>query len=502
MRYSRLTNTLLLGLAVTAHALVAQTTPEAISLHEVIRQALGKNYSIKAQGFGTDATRADLGAEWGAFHPGFRGTYTHGEDGSPQSSDPFTGNRPPSSIAETDTFSLGVGGISPWGMSYQLSGFSQNQRGTFNAFADNYFSFAGLEITQPLLKGFGFDANLVSVRLARASHGVSQWQYQQTVMNVVTSVIFGYLELDFAHKNLEISRRSRDLAGNLLDENEKRFRAGSLSAADVTSARTRVATREEAILIAERSVKVAENFLKGLISDDNTTALLTRSLAISKPAPLPDHTPNPALEFAASLERRPDYQQAKLNLRQTEVNRRYRRNQMLPQVNLVGSLGYNGLDNQVSKSQLQVLDRDSRSYSLGAVVSIPLTFAAERGRYRSAKFIEQQAEMNLALVEQNIVVALGNAATQIETAKKRVEVTRYSLGLAEQNLDAELKKLRAGTGSTFFVLAQQEILAGTEISAYRAETDLQRALADYNLQRGMTLIEHGITIAGDTDMRF
>ncbi len=498
----RSTTTLLLSFALTATATLAQTPAEAITLNDAIRQALGQNFAIRAQGFGTNATRADLDAEWGAFHPGFRGTYTHSEDGSPQSSDPFTGNRPPSSIVESDTFSLGVGGVSPWGLSYQISGYSQNQRGTFNAFADNYFTFAGLELTQPLLKGFGFDANLVSVRLARASHGLSQWQYKQTVMNVITSVIYAYLELDFAHKNLKIARRSRDLAGNLLAENEKRFSAGSLSAADVTSARTRVATREEAILVAERSVKVAENFLKGLISDDHSTALLARSLSIAPPTPLPDHTPNPAFEFAAALERRPDYQQAKLNLSRADVNRRYRRSQLLPQVDLVGSIGFNGLDNHVSKSQLQVLDRDSRSYSIGAVVSIPLTFAAERGRYRSAKFTQQQAEMNLAAVEQDIVVTLGNAATQIETAKKRVAVTRRSLDLAEQNLDAELKKLRAGTGSTFFVLAQQEILAGTEISAYRAETDLQRALADYNLQRGVTLDQHGVTIEGDTNMRF
>jgi outer membrane protein len=501
MRIPFSTTSLLLALA-AATSLIAQPTPEPMTLNEAIRQALAKNYAIKAQGFGTSATRADLAAEWGAFHPGFQGSYTHSEDGSPQSTDPFSGNRPPSSIVESDVFSLGVGGIAPWGMSYQVSGYSQNQRGTFNAFADSYFTFAGLEITQPLLQGFGFDANLVSVRLARAGHGLSQWHYKQTVMNVVTSVIYAYLELDFAHKSLEISVRSRDLAGDLLQENEKRFEAGSLSAADVTSARTRVATREEAILIAERSVKVSENFLKGLISDDNTTALLVRTLAITKPTPLPDHIPNPALEFSAALERRPDYQQAKLNVTRSDVNRRYRRNQLMPQVNLVGSIGYNGLDNQVSKSQLQVLDRDSRSYSLGAVVRIPLTFAAERGRYRSATFTLRQAEMNLAAVEQDIVIALGNAASQINTVKKRVEVTRYSLGLAEQNLDAELKKLRAGTGTTFFVLAQQEILAGAEIRAYGAETDLQRALADYDLQRGMTLAQHGVTIDGDTDMNY
>ncbi|MCF3648538.1 TolC family protein [Synoicihabitans lomoniglobus] len=491
-----------LSFVLIAPVVVAQSSSEALSLNDAIRQALDKNFTIKAQASGTMASRADLSAEWGDFHPRFSGSYTHGEDGSPQSADPFTGNRPPSSIVETDTYNLGIGGISPWGMSYRLTAYSQNQRGTFNGFADNYFTFSGLEASQPLLRGFGYDANMVGVRIARATHGSSRWQYRQTVMDVVTSVINGFLELDFAHKNLDIARRSRDLAQGLLDENEKRFEAGSLSQADVTSARTRVATREEAILISERAVSIAENFLKGLISDEKTAALLSQNLVIAKAPALPDHHPDPAVEFMAALERRPDYQQAKLNVARTDANRRYRRNQLLPQVDLVGSVGYNGLDNHVSKSQLQVIDRDSRSYSVGVVFSTPLTFAAERGRYRSAKFSQEQAEMQLAQTEQNIVVMLGNAAGQIETTRQRVEVSRHSLGLAEQALDAELKKLRAGSGSTFFVLAQQEILAGAEISAYRAEIDHQRALAEYDRQLGITLEKHGIAIEGDTETKY
>ena len=164
---------------------------------------------------------------------------------------------------------------------------------------------------------------------------------------------------------------------------------------------------------------------------------------------------------------------------------------------MVGSIGYNGLDGSSGTSWDQVRDRDSRSYSLGAVVSIPLTFATERGRYRSARLTQQQAEMNLAVIEQDIVVDVGNAATQIETAKKRVQATEDSFQLAVQNLDAELKKLRAGTGDTFFVLTQQEVLANTKIAVDRAQTDLQRALAEYDRQMGITLDRHGITIEGE-----
>jgi outer membrane protein TolC len=489
------------GLSVTsALPLAAQDgvlKAETINLPDAIRQALVHNYTLKSSALGTGAARADLDAAWGQFHPEFTGSYTSGEDGSPVSTDPFSGVRPPASVVETDTYRLGIGGRSPIGTTYSIGGSSQNRRGTFNGFADNYYSFAGLEITQPLLRDFGLNANLVGVRLARASHDSARWRHRASVMNTVTLVINAYLELDFANKNLDTAIRSRGLAQSLLDENIKRARAGDLSEADVISARARLAVRKEAILVARQGVSIAQNNLKRLISSNTTTALLETELIIATPPAFPDHTPDPAAEFGPALERRPDYQQALLDVTSADITRRFRKNQLLPSLDIVGSLGYNGLDPAHGPSWDQVWDRDSRSYSLGAVVTIPLTFATERGNYRSAKLTQQQAEMNLASVEQGIVVSIGNAATQIETAKQRVIATEESLQLAVQNLDAELKKLRAGTGDTFFVLTQQEVLANTKISVDRAKTDLQRALAEYDRQMGITLERHGISIEGD-----
>lgn len=488
-----------------AAPLAAQTgeiRAEVLTLPEAIRQTLQHNYVIKASALGAGASRADLDAEWGQFHPGIQGSFTSGEDGSPVSTDPFSGQRPPAAVVETDSFSLGIGGRTPIGTTYAVSGFSQNQRGTFNGFADNYYSFGGLEVTQPLLKNFGLPANLVGVRLAKAGHESARWQHRAAVMNTVTLVINAYLELDFAIKNLDTAERSRGLAQSLLDENIKRARAGDLSEADVISARARVAAREEAILIAQQGVKISENNLKRLISADTTVALLSRSLVITEPTPFPDHTPDPAAEFGPALERRPDYQQAVWEVTRSDINRRYRKNQLLPRLDMVGSIGYNGLDARAGNSWDQVRNRDSRSYSLGAVVSIPLTFATERGRHRSARLTQQQAEMTLASVEQGIVVDIGNAATQIETAKQRVQATEDSFQLAVKNLDAELKKLRAGTGDTFFVLTQQEVLANTKIAVDRARTDLQRALAEYDRQMGITLERHGIEIEGEERLRY
>src|SRR5690606_3598506 len=240
-----------------------------------------------------------------------------------------------------------------------------------------------------------------------------------------------------------------------------------------------------------------ENYLKSLISDERTTALLEGQLALATPTPLPPITPDPALDFRRALEQRPDYQRARLLVRRADINRRYRRNQLLPRVDLVASYGYNGLDADFSESRRQVTDREIRSYSIGAVFSMPLTFATERGNYRAARLTLEQAEVQLEELEQQIVVLVGNAAGQIETAAQRVEATRRSRELEQRNLDDEVRKLRAGTGNTFFVLQQQEILAVAEIRAYRAQADYQKALAEYDRQLGETLERHHIVIGDE-----
>ncbi len=125
-------------------------------------------------------------------------------------------------------------------------------------------------------------------------------------------------------------------------------------------------------------------------------------------------------------------------------------------MDLLGRGGYNGCDRDLRTSRAQLHHEDYHSYSWGVVVSVPLTFTTERGRYRAAKLQERQAETDLQRVEQNIVIRVGNAAGQIETSQKRVQATRQAREFAQATLDAEVKRLRAGQSSPFFVSQQQK----------------------------------------------
>ena len=141
-----------------------------------------------------------------------------------------------------------------------------------------------------------------------------------------------------------------------------------------------------------------------------------------------------------------------------------------------------------------VKDYDNRSYSAGVVVKLPLTFAEGRGRARSARLQLRQSEADLTRLEQDIAVTIASAAGQIETTRQRVAANRAASDLAKQALDAEIKKLRAGTSSTFVVLNLQEQLIQAENSLYNALADERRAHAIYDRELGRTLAVRHITL--------
>ena len=87
------------------------------------------------------------------------------------------------------------------------------------------------------------------------------------------------------------------------------------------------------------------------------------------------------------------------------------------------------------------------------------------------------------------------AAGQVETTRKSVEAARTALSLAQQTLDAELKKLRAGASSTFFVLQDQDQLAQAEAGYYQALADQRSAVALYDQEIGTTLERYHVTLA-------
>jgi len=475
----------------------APTREIKLGLDEAIRLALEKSFMVKVDAFNPLIARANLTTAWGSYDPKLTGSYQRSRNEAPELADPLTGLRPSAAITKTDNASLALEGALPLGTTYQIGANTTNYRGTFNSNADTYNTYGGITLTQPLLRDFGLNPGLYQIRIARTNLAISEWEYRASITNLITQVIYSYSDLHLAQANLKSAIRSRDMAVQLYNENEGRRQRGAMSEYEVLSARARVANREDSVIRAERGVRLAENALKQLVSDEHNPEFLTWHLAIDPlPAP-PAVAIDAAAGFREALAQRPDYRSSKLGVTKNELERRYQRNQLLPRVDLNGSYGYNGIGSDFATSRTDARHQDFNAYSTGVSVSVPLTSATERGRARAAKLRLRQAETDLERLEQDILIDVSNAAQQVESTRSRVIATKTARELNETMLQAELKRLQAGEGSTFYVLQQQDQLSYAEVAAAQAQADQRKALAEYDRQTGHTLATYHIALRND-----
>lgn len=484
----------LVQLLPAADAPVAAPAERKIDLDQAIRLALEKNFQVKVDSFVPAIARANLTAAWGQYDPKIVGSYQESHYETPALPDPLTGSRTDASVTRTNEGSLALQGALPVGTTFEIGGTTSNAPSSSNGYSGAFTTFAGISVTQPLFRDAGLNPGLYQIRVARTNVAISEWDYRVSLTNVITQVIYAYSDLYLARACLGSAQRSRDMTLQLYKENEGRRQRGAMSEYDVLSARARVADREGSVIQAEHAVQLAENALKQLISDEHKPEMLAWHLAL---APLPD-TPataiDPAAAFREALSQRPDYRSAKLGVSRSQLERRYTRSQILPRVDLKGSYGYNGIGSTFANSQTDIRRQDYNAYTTGVSVSIPLTSAAERGQARAAKLRLRQAETDLQRLEQDILIDVSNAAEQVDATRRRVDTTRTARELNNQMLEAEMKRLRAGTGSTFNVLYQQEQLSAAEIAAAQAEADRQKALAEFDRQTGHTLTAHHVAL--------
>lgn len=458
-----------------------------LGIEEAIQRALACNRQIRVDRCSLDVARAGLSESLGAFDPALTFGREHGRKRAPL----VQGALFTTQSMETDSQSLMIEGHAPWGLDYSVGTRAGGER--VSGGAGDFAAFSGVTLTQPLLRSAGFSGNLHEVRLARADIKISEWAFRQTLIDTITRVAVAYHELVLAHEYARVARRSRDLATDLLRENEIRVGAGGMAENQLLQARARVAARTERVINGERALHDADLRLRHLLGEE--------SFSPNGPLLLVEEDDGAELRIdpAADLQRawlsRPDYQQARLDLGKRETTHAYARSLLMPRLDAVGSYGYHGLGDTLADGGRMTRDRDFPGYSAGVVMTIPLTFARERGRLRAARYEQRQAEEELARLKQEIALNVSLAAGRLDSARQRIVATREAYALAGKALEDEVRKLRAGTSTTFVVLSLQESLSEVEVGMHRARAEARTAAALYDREVGYTLERHGLRLS-------
>ena len=406
----------------------------------------------------------------------------------------------PGSISDENSFKSDIGGTLPMGLQYDFSGNVNQQYGTINPGTTNaspFKSSAGsieVQLTQPLLKNFWIDNTRLTIRLAKNQLKSAEQGLRLQLITSVTAVENAYYELIYAQENVKVQQEALDLAQTQLDQDRQRVQIGTLAQLDVQQDEAQVATSQANLIAAQYTLVTDQNTLKNLLTDEysrwHDTDIQPTATITNAPLQLFDLQDS----WSKGMTVRPDLLQSRLSAEAQGIQLKFDRNQLFPELDLIGTYGFNGTGTAFSDAFAQFNEGDRPFYSYGAQLSVPLSNVKARNTVKSDKVTLQQLLLKLKQFEQNVMVEIDNAVKNAQSAYESVNATRQARIYAEAALDAEQKKYAVGKSTTFTVLQLQNTLTADRGQEIRSLANYYEALVNLAQQEGSTLERNHINI--------
>ena len=409
----------------------------------------------------------------------------------------------------------------------QVLGEGPTVSATFNAIrnsSNNVFSFfdpsisTGLNfnLTQPLLQNRGNLQLRAPLMIARTQLRIVSEQSQAQIANSIANAAAQYWEAIRARDTIRVAEQSLDLAQKSYERDKRALDLGAMSKLDILPSQSQVAQRKLDLIQAQYAYRQSLDGLRRLIGADLKPNTVNIEIMLQDdPAAMPQGFQPLALDeaVAKAVHDRPELSAANRRISIDELNARVARNSLLPRLDLNLSAGGSGLGgNQVpvvlplgmgttsfvagglGDSLSQLFTFNSPYYGFGLTLGIPIKSSAAKANLSESLVNRVRDRYNGRQIEQQIILDVKTANSQLELAQASVEAAKTSRDFANQNVDAEQQKYTLGTVTAFELLTAQSQLALTESSVLNANVNYQRAVIAYRRAVWTILDDFGVVV--------
>lgn len=505
-----------LGVSAVPAIAAEDSTETALSLKGALVMGIEQNLDLLVEELNVPIRRQEVTASDAVFDPALEAAVFSGEQrlltGSVFFEDEFQ------QTVETGG-SVGLRKKYDFGLQTRLaleSLWSEN-----NSLADaldpQYRNFLVLNLTQPLLKDFGPAVNTTDLRISQNRVQQAALGFLNRAQQVGEAVELAYYDLARTREVLDQRIASRELARDLVRGNQEKFEGGMIAVTEVDEARSALAAREEAVILARQQMDTAANQLKDLLEIRADHPLFDATIA-TEPIPAVDSTfPEREAAMQSAFNRRPDLKQLKLNLVAQDIRLAFYRNQKLPRIDLGATLGLNGLaggDRPVSLTGIRqssplvgayqdsidrLIDGDGYQWSVDLRFSYPLGNRSAEALYARSKIEKRQLLYRVKRLEGAIETEVKNALVAVQRSRDRARVAVEFEELAKSTLSQETERLRQGLSDTFRIIRFQDDLIAARIRRVTAEVDFHRGLARLFRSMGENLARYHIVAEIDRE---
>lgn len=347
-----------------------------------------------------------------------------------------------------------------------------------------------LEITQPILRDFGNEINRARITINRNNQRVSLLEFRKQLEETTVEIERTYWQLVAAEREVKINE-------NLLNETYRtaevlfQRRGQDVTRVQLSQANASIESRRATLIRAKARVRDLSDQLKQLMNDPEMP-VAGGLLVLPASAPLEEPIRFDLKDqIDTAMENRFELGQQQLRIDSAGVALKVARNNELPQLNLVGSLGVQGLDEDFSGTVDDQTEMDNLNYSIGLQFEIPIGNRAARAITQRALLQRQQAvDQYRSLVEQ-VSLEVKTALREVDTNWEEMVANRQSRFAAADALLAIQQREDGGEALTpTFVqlkLDSQERLADAATREVASVSAYNLAIARLEQAKGTLL---------------
>ena len=530
---------LIMALAVPLQGLaVAQDeepAPLSLSLERAVRLAFEKNLDIAVIDYNRGIARENVESAAGAFDmilaigtPGAQAMIGasgggFGGTGVGVGGLGFTGSETPTAtdlfgvdslVSDDYNMQFNVGQQLPMGFRYDVAYTAGRNKSNsiLNSLNPSWNNNLGAAFTFPILQGRGEEATARQLLLARQNVSVTEETFRGQVETILLQVEQAYWELVFAERTLSVQEQSLQLAEEQLERTQAQVEVGMVAPVQETQARAALAQRQSDLIVARNSVETAADQLKSLLrAEALPDGWDTKIETTDEPDVVLDTVDlNEALRVA--MDRRPELAQARATIAARAIETEATRNDMLPQLDLVASVTFNGIGGDLivrdgflgppievipggyGDAISQLFTFDYPTWRVGFNFAMPVKNRTAKANYARATLAEDQASQDMERIRQQAILEVRTEARNVEAAAELITATQLARELAQEQLQIEQDRFEVGMSTNFEVLQFQDQLVRAAMAEVRSAIDYRIVLARLARAIGILPDRYGISI--------
>jgi outer membrane protein TolC len=488
----------------------------ALALQEAIAMGIENNLDVQIARFEPLIASEEAIAAWGYYDPQLFGDYGYAHRELPVASS----LQQNSILLEKEySGSAGILGEIPklgWGYRIDYTGDRLETTSSIADLSPGYSTGLTATVTLPFLKDFLWNQPWLLVQTTGIEEGAALERFRENLMDTVEGIENSYWNLVATEERLRVANKSLEANLTLLDQTKAQYDVGVVSRVEVVEAEAGVAEREVNRIREENFYRAAQDRLIDLVLGPNLTPDSTLEI---QPTTIPDvvqYDVDPEAATAKAYANRPELAAAQADVESRTLELKFAKNQRLPQVDAIGTYGYNGIAGRTNPApgvfgaprqpvvglgkKYGDADDDffegdgARSWSFGGIFSIPLGNVTARAQARRAELELRRANTLVRREEQNIVLEVRDAIRNLLSAREGIEAAERRRLAAEEQFRAESIRLEHGESTPFDVLQREEDLVDAESQKIAALQIYRDSVAALDRAQGTILRDRNVVV--------